>query len=102
MGGIVATEEPNPSNGFTQQNTELLDNADNVRRSNLTVITSAENNNNNSEIYCQAFGSANTNSNTATIIIQGIFIVCIWHTHTLPLLSYRSIIISWWFILFFH
>ncbi len=75
MDGTPANEEPNLSNGFTQI-TQLLDSDNKVRRSNLTFITSAENNNN-SEIYCQAFGSANTNSNTATLIIQGIFIVCV-------------------------
>ena len=71
MDGIAANEEPNPSNGFTLQNIELLDNTNNVRRLNLTVITSAENNNNNSEIYCRAIGLAITDSDTATLTIQG-------------------------------
>ena len=72
VNGIAANEEPNPSNGFTQQNTELLDNTNNVRRLNLTVITSAENNNNNSEIHCQAVNIPDfDNSDTATLTIQG-------------------------------
>ena len=77
MDGTAANDEPNLSNGFTQGPVELLDNADKVRRSNLTVITSAEDNNN-SKIYCQAFKAPEfTTSNTATLVIQGIFIVCI-------------------------
>ena len=63
---IAANEEPDQ---FTEGPTEVLDNG--IRRRNLTVITSAENNNNNSEIYCQAIGSPSTDSDTATLTIQG-------------------------------
>ena len=72
MNGIAANEEPNPSNGFTVQNPELLDNSNKERRRNLTVITSAENNNNNSVIHCQAVNIPDfADSDTATLTIQG-------------------------------
>ena len=67
--GVSATLNAIIQRGFTEQNTESLGNG--VLRRSLTVITSAENNNNNSETYCRAFGSANTNSDTATLTIQG-------------------------------
>ena len=66
---ITASLNTVTQRGFTEQDTESLDNG--VLRRNLTVITSTENNNNNSVIYCQAIGSANTNSDTATLTIQG-------------------------------
>ncbi len=56
--------------GFMEQDAETFDTS--VFRRNLTVITSAENNNN-SEIYCQATKVPEfNNSNTANLIIQGI------------------------------
>ena len=66
--GVSASLNAIIQRGFTEQDTESLGNG--VLRRNLTVITSTENNNN-SEIYCRAFGSANTNSDTATLTIQG-------------------------------
>ncbi len=74
MDDVSASFDTVTQRGFMQQDVETLDTS--VIRRNLTVMTSAENNNN-SEIYCTAFGSPNTDSNTATLIIQGIFIVCI-------------------------
>ncbi len=71
---VSATVNTVTQRGFMEQDAEIIDTS--VFRRNLTVITSAENNNN-SQIYCRAFGSGLTDSNTATLIIQGIFIVCI-------------------------
>ncbi len=97
VNGTSAASVDNENKGFEQLGMEGMS----TLRRNLSVSVSSLYNN--TEIFCRAIGTDNNiNSNTAILTVQGILnILHIIMVLLLVPIQCRSIVISWWFILFF-